>query len=314
MNGGRFLVTAVSLSLFVAACGPVAGRGGSHAQSRPTKAACPDPQTAIALSVAADRIYLIDPATGSRCTVVKGLVDRGAGYAVWSPDHRHLAYGNHGIIVLDTKTGHTKILVPDRSASMPAWSPNGKQIAYGDGTHLWIVRASGGPGREPTKLRTPLSLAPLAPDWAPAPDIALDGLRLQCTSDNGCTSTRSSDVWTLSPAGSRLTRVTRAGFILNPKWSPDGSRILFIRDVGGGEDSANGTEIWVVGKGGSNPRPVLEASDILAADWSPGGDRIVLVRGSTSQPQLTVWVADADGSGLRQLGEPLPGTLAEVDW
>src|SRR5438552_15800884 len=98
-----------------------------------------DTSSAIALSVLADSVYLMDPATGQTQTVASGLADFQSGYAVWSPDHRHLAWGDGGIAILDVGAGTKRQLNQGGSLSMPAWSPTGSQMVFGDGTGLWIT-------------------------------------------------------------------------------------------------------------------------------------------------------------------------------
>ena len=89
-----------------------------------------------------------------------------------------------------------------------------------------------------------------------------------------------------------------------PKWSPDGSRLLFIA-AGSSEmrdrSSGGGGLLSVVNADGTNPRSLgVVASD---ADWSPAGDRAVFAPfsywlGSPSELSLI----GADGSSLEPLG------------
>ena len=69
-------------------------------------AADPRPPTAIALSVLADSIYLLDPESGRQQTVAAGLADFQSGYAAWSPDRTLLAYGDAGIWLVNGPAAH----------------------------------------------------------------------------------------------------------------------------------------------------------------------------------------------------------------
>ncbi|MFQ6097829.1 MAG: TolB family protein, partial [Armatimonadota bacterium] len=83
-----------------------------------------------------------------------------------------------------------------------------------------------------------------------------------------------------------------------PRWSPDGTRITFVRD-GGRWDKK---QVWVIGADGTEPMRVAE--DFLRAThptWSPDGEMIAFA-GSRGNEQMQIWLADArDGHVLRQL-------------
>ena len=64
-----------------------------------------------------------------------------------------------------------------------------------------------------------------------------------------------------------------------PKWSPDGSRILFL--VRGG--------VSVAPSLGGASRPLVPPSNVVTADWSPDGARILFVRSDS------LFTANADG-------------------
>jgi len=57
------------------------------------------------------------------------------------------------------------------------------------------------------------------------------------------------------------------------RFSPDGSSLLFVRDIGAKQ------AVYRIGLVGGEPRPILD--DAAAADWSPDGRQIVFARGGT---------------------------------
>jgi Tol biopolymer transport system component len=272
-----------------------------------------DPATAIAVSVPSGAVYLVDPGSGRRVLVASGLVDFQAGYAAWAPDHHRLAYGDGGIVIVDTTTtGRRQVLARGGSVSMPAWSPDGKRIAYSDGTALYVTPVAK-PG--PVLVRLPEDLAPLMPAWSPAgaggpATILFMGLKLDCATV--CSSTERSEAYTVRADGSRLTQVTHFGRIDDPRWSPDGSRILLVRRFPSKPN--RDPELWVSGPDGKDAQRLLAAPGLVAADWSPDGRRMVLARAGATPNTLQLWVAAADGSGARAVGDPLPGADATVDW
>jgi Tol biopolymer transport system component len=257
----------------------------------------------IAISILSRAVYVVDPETQRATTLAEGLTDFQAGFAAWAPDHRSIAYGDDGILIADPATEEGRVLVRGPSVSMPAWSPDGRSIAYGDGRDLWVtpVRAL-----RATYLRLPLSLAPLDMSWAPAGVIAFTGLALLCHVPFGCSSTSRSDVWAVRPDGTALRRVTSLGDAEEPRWSPHGSRLLFVR--------RRSEQLWVSNANGSDPQRLGGAPGVLAADWSPDGSRIALARAGRAPGTVELWVMGADGADLRQIGRAFAGTAASVDW
>jgi Tol biopolymer transport system component len=305
MAQGRRLSLPLALVCLLAACAPAGSRPN---QTDPTSNSAS--ATAIVLSVSADAVYLVDSETGVRRTLASDLVDFQAGHATWAPDHRRIAYGNGGILILDTVTEEERTLTRGPSVSMPAWSRDGKRLAYGDGRSL-LVSPSATLDAEPFEL--PRSLAPLGMAWRPSSTIVFEGLQLDCTSALGCVSTDIGELWSIGPDGSGLRQLTRVGHAESPKWSPDGSRILFIRRLGGKEQPRS-TELWEVRADGAEPKQILPLFDVVAADWSPDGAALAIVREGERSGTLQLWRAGADGSDLHPIGNPVPGTHATIDW
>jgi len=290
----------IALVAFGLLLGSCAGLGKQ--QKTPAK---PQPSTAIALSVLDDAIYLVDPSSGQRKEVVRGLIDFQSGFAAWSPDHTQVAYANHGIYLIDFHTDRRRALIAGDGLSMPTWSPSGKVMAYGDGPSLWITPLDVlGPYRVPL----PKTLAPIGMHWS-TEGIAFEGIRRDCASSPRCPSTDDTDVWTVDSNGRHLQQLTRIRRALLPRWSPDATRILFIRRFG--DDRR---ELWMVRASGGNPQRVGTASDVVAADWSPDGKQLAIVRTGSQPGTLQVWVADADGAMAHPIGLPLSGTAASIDW
>jgi Tol biopolymer transport system component len=268
-----------------------------------------DPSSAIALSVLADSIYLIDPATGQMQTVATGLTDFQSGYAAWAPDHRHLAWGDGGITILNVATGTKRQITRGQSLSMPAWSPGGDQIVYGDGTGLWVTKLA---RVRPVQLSVPSTLSPIGMAWSPSSTITFEGVHLDCENGAACMSSELSEIYTIRPDGSHLKRLTRVVHAENPRWSPDGTQILFIRLV----VTAKGqrSELWVMNADGTGAKRLGSDNDVMAAAWSPTGRQIALVRPGPVGSILQVWVANADGSNEQPLGPAVGGTDATIDW
>jgi len=280
----------------------------SNSESPANPNASIDPTSAIAVSVLDDAVYLFDPSTGRTATVVGDLIDFQSGYATWAPDHTLLAYSNAGIFVLDFSIDQQRTVVRGPTLSAPAWSSDGASIAYVDGSSLWVTPS----GRlEPVRVRLPATIAPLGTAWQPGKLIAFQGVRRDCSHSYLCPSTGQSDIWVVRRDGTGLAQVTRVRHAEDPKWSPDGSRLMFIRRY---RNDAGRRELWVANRDGTGARRLVTGSDVVAADWSPDGSRIVIVRSGSAPNTLQVWIARDDGSNARRLGSAIPGTEATVDW
>ncbi len=303
-RGNRRILALAAVCALAASCAGL-GRSGARTGSSTSSTA----STAIALSVSTAAIYLVDPGTGGRQRIGGRLTDFQAGSAAWAPDHRRLAYGNGGIVVANAQSRRSRVLVRGQSLSMPAWSTDGRRLVYGDGTGMWLT---GVRRRGSVAVPLPNRLAPLGMAWNPGRVIAFQGLELDCTQAFGCSSTERSEIWTVRADGSELRRVTRVGHAEKPKWSPDGSRILFV--VTELDKPTRPRTLWSVRVDANDANRLIRARNVVAADWSPDGKHLVVVRRHAEDHTLSVWVADSDGSGIRPIGEPFAGNDATVDW
>ncbi len=301
MRGARnwgFPLGVASLVLCIlSACGtPGAGRHPSTTEP------------AIALSVTAKDIYLVDPATGHRRDLVSGLPNYRAGYAVWSPDRQDLAYARDGIVVLDMTSHRATTIVRAPQLSMPAWDPQGTHLAYSDGLSIWVTSL----GRvAPKRIHVPAILGPVDLSWSSTGAIAFEGVNLDCSMAVRCVSTGSSEIWTINPDDRDLVRITHVRHAESPKWSPDGTQLLFVRrHPSTGDDG----QLWVCDPSGSGAHRLATAPGVVAADWSPDGSNLAVVTRGTSPGTLQLWIGRADGSGLKPMGSPVPGTDASIDW
>jgi Tol biopolymer transport system component len=201
----------------------------------------------------------------------------------FSPNGKKVAFG--GVIGKDS---HTEVYVVDATAGehlaaltscanaadgcsndFPAWSPNGKQIVFihtddfnADETpvneQVWIMDADGGNQRALTSGAAPKDQLP---SWSP------DGKFIVYTSGLA----DSEGIWVMAADGSAQSQLSGCppaapspcsdGDDFGPVWSPDGTRIAFLR------------AFQAVG---ANDRPVY----VMNAD---GSDQHRLVQGQTLQ-------------------------------
>src|SRR4029077_9147466 len=113
------------------------------------------------------------------------------------------------------------------------------------------------------------------------------------------------DIYVDDPGTGKSTVVIRGPGDINPRWSGDGMRLAFER-----QDVVSGPGlIFVAQADGSDPIQVTPQplAGITTYDFSPNGKEI-LVSASTSGTSA-VYIAEADGSGIRQLD--LPGRVTD---
>ncbi len=241
---------------------------------------------------------------------------------VWSPDGTRIAYDgpySRTIHVAEPDGSDSKKLV---EGTDPNWSPDGALIAFSSDQHPTssaedVAGASGGAALTESTTRLEEGIPPeetyeiyvigadgenlvqltdrggdkFRPVWSP------DGTRILYTDWGG----REIHVMNADGVGSRLV----AENVLDPVWSPDGSGIAYTRyEVRQGPDL--GYDLFIVNADGSDLR--LLADSGIDPAWSPDGTRIAY--SSTGK----IMVANADGSGARQLSDPESGPYIQPAW
>ena len=108
------------------------------------------------------------------------------------------------------------------------------------------------------------------------------------------------DLYRLPISGGKATRLTSgAAYDVQPRYSPDGSKISFTSDRAGGDN------IWIMDADGSNPKQVSKENFRLlnGAEWTPDGEYLVARKHFTSTRSLgagEVWIYHRNGgSGLQ---------------
>jgi len=91
-------------------------------------------------------------------------------------------------------------------------------------------------------------------------------------------------------------------------WSPDGTRIAYIRETAQGQDNVPDSNLWLIDADGRNLHKVaLAVPRVTAPQWSPDGSTIALMSDllvdQATDPLLVqdVYTVKPDGTDLRQL-------------
>jgi len=121
------------------------------------------------------------------------------------------------------------------------------------------------------------------------------------------------DIYTMPIAGGTPTRIAEGlAWEVQPRFSPDGSRIAFTSDRGGADN------IWVMNADGSDKRQVTKEDFRLLnqPSWSPDGRFIVAKKHFTTQRSAgtgEIWMYHVSGGGGVQLTErPNPQFQKEI--
>jgi TolB protein len=188
-----------------------------------------------------------------------------------------------------------------RAASEPVWSPDGKAIVFDRQnfsgmfrSQIWIMRRDG--SGEHQLLADPF-FVDLNPSYSP------DGSRVvftRCRPDFAACA-----VYRISSAGTGLTAVTPLTISVKDfraRYSPDGSTIAFDSSGRGGVQSA----VYLMNPDGSSIRRLTRPGLLATSpEWSPDGSRILFSTNCCAVTlTATVWVINADKTGLQQLTFP----------
>jgi Tol biopolymer transport system component len=208
-----------------------------------------------------------------------------------SPDGRRAVFAviegdAQNIFVLDLKPTSQ----PDgwRSASLrqlthnkalndcPAWSPDGRAIVYlsteGGAGRIWYLTLDGSAARM-------LKAADAGPwgdvlEWSPGPAIIYRSAGFNVL-----------DIYDPSREEHSVLKVDRGGYLFEPIWSPDGSRIALFQNL----ESRDGSEmgLWLFSADGRSHQKLVEGL-VYPVGWSADGRWIyVWWRPDRTQPTRT---------------------------
>lgn len=196
----------------------------------------------------------------------------------------------------------TQLTRSQADCSSPVYSPDGKKIVYvcleqGFIGKIYIMNADSKDKKEP-KLLTPENYSDFTPSFSPDGEKIIFG-SFQRNSRAGITNEEDfskAGIYTMDIDGKNRKLLIKNSLLRsNPKYSPDGSKIIYEIE------SEVGRQIVIANSDGSNPRKLFPESKNSNgwADFSPDGKRVVFT--STREGNLEIYSVNIDGSNKIRL-------------
>jgi TolB protein len=207
-------------------------------------------------------------------------------HAVWSPDGRRLAaVFNRTLRVIDRRSGLARSVGRGDAVS---WAADSRRLVLADRGAVYALDLASG------RRATVAAEAPER-ELRSGPVVSPDGRRVAIVDIASADETRS-DLYVSASDGTHVRRIVLDG--IDPRWSPDRTRVVFVRNE----------QVLVADADGTHERAVRPG---FAASWSPDGQRLAvwakdgihvleLTSGADSLvvPGATHPVWSADGSSL----------------
>lgn len=267
-----------------------------------------------------DHLYVMD-ATGLNTSRLGNNAWK-EGSPEWSPDGTKVAFEGYvngvGIYTMNSDGSGLRRLSPSPGKDVrPAWSPDGSKIVFSrvigtpvDGqippTQIMVMNAD---GSNPQTIMPAGGTFNIEPKWSP------DGTKIVFMSGRN----QGQDLYTMTPTGGGLTRITNVGANGDPAWSPDSKSISF----GSNREGSGRLNIFIADASSANVRqvthyaPPYEAGD---TSWSPDGLRLVYeydVDGkgqSDPNARAEVRIINIDGTGEMPTAQACSGVGCSPRW
>jgi dipeptidyl aminopeptidase/acylaminoacyl peptidase len=254
----------------------------------------PDGSPIVDLS--AGGIVRVDPRDGSSRVLLPTTVQM----VRPSPDGRQLAFETYHprgdrVWVAPSDGSTAPRLIPNLSGR-PVWTPDGKALVSS------YISPSGHPpdrvgaGGTVRVDLADLSSTPMAlPPTEAIEDWSRDGRSILTLSTRHYAPKQLSfEIYRMAPDGSDPVRLSSGGSNFNPRFSPDGRRVVYVRRTFG--SGVNHYFVTTVNADGTGARELVHGlADDAWACWSPDGTALVVSTGHSIE------IVAADGSWRRPL-------------
>ena len=240
-------------------------------------------------------IWSMNLSTGEEARITSpppGRKDRGA---TWSFDGERIAFTRTApgsFEIWAVHAGRETLLIPDEHINAhPAWLPDGRGVVFlserSGFANLWLFDIG---SREARQLTS-------GPGKHEHPSVLRNGSILYNDFDNPA------NLFSIELDSGAQEQITfNSRFNYAPKWSSDGTKLVFTSDRTGDH------ELWLLDLASSSERRLTDdpAADWIA-DWSPDGRELVFVSNRDGAAHL--WVLDVESGAPRLLSrEPVRRT------
>jgi Tol biopolymer transport system component len=212
----------------------------------------------------------------------------------WSAGNARLAYDAGGIVVVNANGTHRLRLTKDRDSNPPTttfedWSPDGRQLVFSrrigsdlvSHYELYVVDVTQ-PAPKPSLLASESSI--VSASWSPAGNAI--AFRYYDDSSNR------EAVAVVDPDSGRTRVLASADRVSDPKWSPDGRRLLFSL---GSYSVRSVTPLDAADIEAGTSTVLAHARGIDTFAWSPDGRAVAFTA------ERGLGIVDADGHDFRWL-------------
>lgn len=223
--------------------------------------------------------------------------------------------GDLGIYVVNPDGSDLQILTPGAGGWEPTWSPDRSKILFASNLHgggqadeeVYVMDADGSNVRRLTNTPGD-STSSWSADWSP------DGEQIVFSSnrDGSGLGWDGEELYVMAADGSNVRRLTRRlGFDSSPAWSPDGTKVAFMRSAPGEQEGRS--DIYVIQPDGTNLQRLTRDARAARPSWSPDGKRIAFMGGDGDDESSEIYVMDADGTNIQRLTHR-SGADGAPDW
>jgi len=236
-----------------------------------------------------------------------------------SPNGKLIAYqskkaGNEDIYIMPVEGGESIQITHHAAPDLyPNWSFDGKWLAYetlrtGE-REIWVVRIAPGGKPESKPFRVVKGTA--------NPNVSSNLYNWTKDGKLGISISMSfSNIFVADPKSKEEVQLTD---VLSgnkaPRWSPDGSHIVFISDRGGKRN------IWTMPSNGGEPRLVTgnitQPSFFLymhSSTWSPDGKNIAFGISYAMEGEKGIWIVPSRGGPVKKIKFDYDGYIHGIDW
>jgi Tol biopolymer transport system component len=235
-----------------------------------------------------DEIWIMDPDGSNKNNLTNNTVSDQR--PAISPNGQKVAFmsfrqpngesGNSELYVMNVDGSDQTALTATDSGfeAEPSWSPDSETIVWTRTTpqqDIWTTSAN---GSNKTNLTNTALAYECCPEYSP------DGTRIAFTNSgdtdgNEETPGDENEIWVMDANGSNPVQLTDPTDTddtqdLQPTWSPDGSRIAWIKFVPGAQ------QLWTMDADGANQAALVATGYYYSPTWSPDGGLIAVGLGT----------------------------------